>query len=337
MTVRSTRWSRLVLGLLVISLLAVLTSCADTPQSSLEPAGEQARKIDSLFNVSFWIAAGFFIFVQVMLVFVLFYFRQRPGRQEAKQVHGNTRLELAWTIVPALILAGLAIPTVSTIFDLADEPADALQITVTGHQWWWEVEYPELGVVTANEVHIPTGRPVRITLESADVIHSFWVPQLAGKQDLVPGNTEKLTIQADKAETYMGQCAEFCGLSHANMRFRVIAQDEGDFEQWVADQKAPAARPTGGLAAEGAEIFQNGACIGCHAVNGTPAQARVGPDLTHFASRTTFAGSMFDNTPENVAEWLHDPPGVKPGSKMPNLQLSPDQIEALVAYLEFLK
>lgn len=338
MTVRSTRWARLVLVLVSVSLLVLLLSaCSETPQSSLEPAGEQARKIDSLFGIAFWIAAGFFVFVQVMLVIALFRFRHRPGREEPRQVHGNTRLEVAWTVVPALILAGLAIPTVGTIFDLASEPADAMEVRVVGHQWWWEVHYPEQGVVTANEVHIPTGRPVRLTLESADVIHSFWVPRLSGKQDLVPGSTHKLTIQADEPGVYPGQCAEYCGLSHANMRFRVVAQSESDFNRWVSQQQQTARQPTSGLAAQGAQIFQTGQCIACHTVNGTQAQGKIGPDLTHFASRETFAGGTFEVNEENLTAWLQDPPGVKPGALMPNLNLTDEQIRALVAYLLFLE
>lgn len=338
MTVRRTRWARLVLVLISVSLLVLLlTACEEAPQSSLQPAGEQAEKIDTLFDVSFWIAAAFFVFVQVMLVVALFRFRHRPGQEEPRQVHGNTRLEVAWTIVPALILAALAVPTVGTIFDLAEEPANAMEIRVVGHQWWWEVHYPEEGVVTANEIHIPTGRPVRLTLESADIIHSFWVPRLAGKQDLVPGRVNHLTIQADEPGTYLGQCAEYCGLSHANMRFRVEAQSESDFNRWVSQQTQPARQPTGGLAARGAQIFQTGQCIACHTVSGTQAQGKVGPDLTHFASRETFAGAIFETNEENLAAWLRNPPGVKPGALMPNLNLTDEQIEALVAYLLFLE
>jgi cytochrome c oxidase subunit 2 len=216
-----------------------------------------------------------------------------------------------------------------------------MEITVTGHQWWWEVEYQNEneGVVTANEIHIPVDEPVFLTLTSEDVIHSFWVPRLAGKQDLVPGKTEALTIQADEPGTYLGHCAEYCGLSHANMRFTVVAQTEEDFQAWVSGQRQAAVEPTADSeAAEGLELFTTEGCIACHAVQGVEgAEQEVGPDLTHFGSRRVLAGGILPNTPEELARWLANPPGVKPGSKMPDYNLTDEQIEALVAYLHSLE
>jgi cytochrome c oxidase subunit 2 len=324
----------------------LFAACAsNAPQDSLDPAGRVAREIDNLFLPVFWIAAGVFFLVEGALVYFLIRYRHRKGRPEVvRQVHGNTRLEVIWTLIPAVLLAGVAVPTLGTIWDLSRRPSgDVVEITVTGRQWWWIVEYPGLDVVTANEVHIPVGRPAFISLKSDDVIHSFWVPRLAGKQDLIPGQTHTLTVEADEPGVYSGQCAEFCGLSHANMRFRVIAQSEADFQEWISAQQQDAVTPEEGLAAEGMKLFltgkfPGGQCIACHTIRGTEqARGTLGPNLTHFASRTTFAGSIFENTPENVALWLRDPPAVKPGSIMKDYGLTEREIQALVAYLESLE
>jgi cytochrome c oxidase subunit II len=316
----------------VILVLLFLSACArhTIPQDTLNPAGEIAHKQAGLFWLVFWIATVVFVLVEGLLVVALIRFRHRPGRGVPKQIHGNKRLEIAWTIAPALLLAGVAVPTIGTIFQLAAKPANALQITVTGHQWWWQVEYPSLKVITANEVHIPAGRPVYVTLKSVDVIHSFWVPRLAGKQDLEPGNTTHLTFEADRPGNYSGQCAEFCGDSHANMRFRVIAQTEADFEAWAAGQQRPAPVPGDAL-----RIMQAKGCGGCHTIGGEEAfVGTMGPDLTHFGSRTTFAGAIFPNTEPYLRRWLEDPPAVKPGADMPNLHLTRPEIDTLIHYLE---
>lgn len=334
---------------LVAVAAVLLAACAsDAPQDSLDPAGPYARTIDDLFRPVFWIAVGVFVLVEGLLVAAMIKFRARPGRSDkVKQVHGNTRLEIAWTILPALLLAGVAVPTVGTLFELSRRPSgDVLEITVVGKQWWWAVEYPQLDppVVTANEIHIEADLPVYLTLESDNVIHSFWVPRLAGKQDLVPGRSENLLIQADEPGTYLGQCAEFCGIAHWNMRFVVIAHDEAGFDAWVEGQQSDPPEPTGDLAQRGRELFLEGSfpgedgmtggqCIACHAPPGTGTVQAQGPDLTHFASRQTFAGSILENTPENLARWLADPPEVKPGSLMPDYGLTQEEIDALVAYL----
>lgn len=339
--------------------LALLAGCAkDAPQDALDPAGPIAKDIDNLFMPIFWVAVGVFVLVQGLIVASVIRHRHRPGRPEPVQVHGNTKLEIAWTAAPALLLLFVAVPTITTIFDLAREPkGNPLQVEVYGHLWWWEYIYPELGVSTANELHIPTGRPVRLTLGSIEpglppvdgelaqgVLHSFWVPRLAGKQDVVPGRKNKLTIIATKPDTYFGQCAEYCNLSHANMRLRVIAQEPDDFERWVAEQKRPAAKPASGAAAAGFEIFTGkGGCVGCHTVAGIEgATARVGPNLTHLKSRETFAGAVFENTAKNLTEWVKDPPAMKPmrpdqGTGMPDQGLSDAEVDKVVAYLETLK
>ena len=337
-----------------------LAACAqDAPQDSLKPAGPMAHKIDHLFLPIFWFTVvPIFVLVNGIIIVSVIRFRHRPGRAEPVQVHGNTKLEIGWTAAPALLLLFVAVPTIGTIFNLAQEPkGNVLRVDVFGHMWWWEYQYPTLGFSTANELHIPTGRPVRLTLQSiepgipaakgeqfaAGVIHSFWVPRLAGKQDVTPGHKNKLTIQADKPGTYPGQCAEYCNLSHANMRLKVIAMKPADFDAWVAAQKRPAATPDSGPAAEGFKLFQQKGCVGCHTLQGVQgATARVGPNLTHLMSRTSFAGAMFKITPDNLKKWVSDPPAMKPmrpeqGTGMPDLGLSDREVDQVVAYLETLK
>jgi cytochrome c oxidase subunit 2 len=335
----STDRRRLWAALGLVALL--LAACSqDYPYNSLAPAGPVAQKQKDLFLLVFWIAVAVFILVEGALIFAAIRFRRRGPDDLPVQVHGNTRLEILWTILPALLLAGIAVPTVGTIFELSREPDNALPITVTGHRWWWEVEYPEpLGVVTANEIHIPVGQPIYLTLRSEDVIHSFSVPRLAGKQDLVPGRDENLVLQADAAGTYLGECAEYCGRSHANMKFVVVAQSPEEFDAWVEGLREPAPEPAGDSeAAEGLDTFSTAGCIACHTITGVPgAEAEVGPNLTHFGSRSILAGGILENTPQNLARWLDRPGDVKPGARMRDYGLTEEQIEDLVAYLESLE
>lgn len=331
-----------------LSLLGLSGCGKNLPLSSLEPAGPIAEKILNLFNPVFAIAVFVFIVVEGLLVFAIVKFRDRGDGRAPKQVHGNTRMEIGWTLLPAIVLAVISVPTVAVIFDLSREPKNAVQIEVIAHQWWWEYRYPGENVSTANIMHIPAGRPVYLSMRSGEaaavapemapsgVIHSFWVPRLAGKQDVVPGHTNHLIIEASEPGEYKGQCVEFCGLSHANMRLRVIAQPAAEYEQWLRDQAKPAAEPSDGLAVQGKRVFSEGACVGCHTINGV-SKGVGAPDLTHFASRPTLAGGILDNNAASVEEWLRNPPAVKPGSWMPNLNLSKDQIDALVAYLGTLK
>lgn len=337
---RGRRRRYLQLALFTSALAALLAACTggkDLPYNSLDPAGPVAQKQADLFWLVFWIAAIVFVLVEGMLVFALWRFRRRSPSDTPRQVHGNTKLEIMWTIIPALLLAGVAVPTVGTIFDLAESPAGAMRIEVTGHQWWWEIHYPSLGVVTANEVHIPIGEQVIMELGSEDVIHSFSVPRLAGKQDVVPGRTNTLNFAAYEPGTYRGQCQEFCGLSHAYMRFRVIAHTPDDFEAWVQAQLAEAAAPSD----PAVEEIITTTCMTCHTVAGVESvsgpPSMPAPDLTHVGSRQTIAAGKLPNTAEGLATWLRDPPAVKAGSKMPDYNLTEDQIEALVAYLRSLK
>jgi cytochrome c oxidase subunit 2 len=359
-------------------VLLVLTGCAGhAPQDYLRPAGPNAAKADHLFKEIFWYAVvPVFVIIEGLLVVAIVRHRWRPGRSDPPET--DTPTKLRWVVVPALVMMVIDLlpfgKEAKTTFELAAAPkGDVLEVDVYGHMWWWEFVYPGFRVpkapagyrlTTANELHIPTGRPVRVTLRSIEpglkslpdfragdnevpsgVIHSFWVPKLAGKQDVVPGRENKITLQADKPGTYDGQCTEYCNLSHANMRLRVVAQTPDDFETWVANQKRPPVKPDSGPAAEGFQLFVGkGACLACHTAVGIEGNsfARVGPNLTHLKSRETFGGATFENTPENLKRWVKDPPAMKPmrpqeGTGMPNRGLSKEEVEKIVAFLETLK
>jgi cytochrome c oxidase subunit II len=342
------------------AVFVFLASCAkDAPQDVFQPDGPISNKIDHLQLPVFLIAGVVFVLVQGLIVATVIKHRHRPGRPDPIQVHGNTKLEFAWTVVPALLLVGVAFPTVFAIFDLAKEPTkNVLPVDVYGHLWWWEYRYPTLGISTANELHLPINTTVRLSLHSIEpglpaakgeefatgVIHSFWIPKLAGKQDVVPGRVNKLTIRADKPDTYKGQCAEYCNLSHANMRLRAVSQEQAAFDGWVAQQRKPIDVPQSGDAAAGFALFKGkGTCIGCHTMVGVEgAVARVGPNLSHLMGRETFAGATFDITPENLHNWIKDPSAMKPmrpekGTGMPKIPLSDAEINQLVAFLTTLK
>jgi cytochrome c oxidase subunit 2 len=355
----------------------VLASCSGSgPQTALNPEGPVARTIDDLWQLVFILATVVFVIVQAALVYAMVRFRAKKNDDgEPVQLHGNTRLEIAWTIIPVVILAAIAYPIVKGIFDvraIADGP-EALQVQVTGHQWWWEFEYVDLvgedgrTLVTANELYIPEGTDVNLTMTSADVIHSFWIPVLAGKRDVVPNRVTNLRIHADNAtpldEPHPGQCAEYCGLAHADMRFKVHVRTQADFDTWVQGQLTPAAIPTEGAAADGFDAFNT--CIACHnatvagpdgvedigpvrtvEVDGVTFSSALAPDLTHFGSRGTFAAGTFENNREHLAQWLANPSDLKPMRPelnnieegrilgMPNFNLSDEDIDSLIALLE---
>jgi cytochrome c oxidase subunit 2 len=313
--------------------------CAfDGPMSTLQAGSDLNRSILSVYAIITWAAAVIAVVVFVVLGLTLLRFREgAAGPGLPAQIRGHTGLELAWTIAPAFVLLIIAIPTIQVVFrtQSAATPAGALEVTVRGWQWWWEFRYPSLDVVTANELHLPLGRPVVFNLEGLDVIHSFWVPRLGGKRDVVPGRPNRLSYTPDRAGEYWGQCAEFCGASHANMGLRVIVEEPGAFERWVAAQKAAPPEPAG-AAAEGKAIFARSACVGCHTIRGVSAGA-LGPDLTHFGSRALFGAGLWPTTGDHVVTWLKDPPALKPGSKMPNLHLTDAEARALAAYLTSLK
>ena len=339
-----------VAAILLLPLLLLASGCSGDPQDTFADKGDVSDRLSSLYWLVFWIAAVVFVLVEGALIVILFrYRRRRDADRLPAQTHGSTPLEITWTIIPALVLAGIALPTVRDLRYISDTPDGALTVNVTAQQWWWAFEYPDAGFVTADEMYIPVGRPVKVTLQSNDIIHSFWVPQLAGKLDVVPSRNPKqklnsMWFNAKEPGRYSGQCAEFCALSHAKMKFTVVAVPQAEYDAWVQLQRQPAATPTGN-AALGQQIFlgqpaggQAGAtCLACHTVNGTNAQGKVGPDLTHFASREHFAGAWLPNNAENLRRWLEDPPAIKPGSKMPDYGLTDEQITLLIAYLQSLR
>lgn len=329
---------RLVSSFLAIALLPSV-ALADPP-SPLNPASEVARDIADLFWITFGIATVIFILVEGLLLYAIIRFRRRKPEVIPPKIHGSTPVEIAWTAAPALLLLIVFVLMVRTMGATAappaEPPAEAIRVKVTSHQWWWEFQYPELGIITANELHVPVGKPIVFELTSADVIHSFWAPQLAGKTDNIPGQTTTMWFQADQPGIYGGRCAEFCGAQHANMLFQVIAEPAEQFAQWVTQQQARPAAATG-EAAKGEQLFMTGACFTCHTIDGTAAQGIIGPNLTHLGSRRTIAAGVMENTPDNLARWLADPQAVKPLNKMPKLNLSQDDVNALVQYLSSLK
>ncbi|NQV06621.1 cytochrome c oxidase subunit II [bacterium] len=354
-----------------IAASVLLAACTtDIPQNSLDPASPQARDIDNLWWLVFWIAVVVFVLVEVALVVAIVRFRRRrrgPER-EVRQVHGNLRMEIMWTILPVVVLAVIAVPTVKTIFDLREAPTpeeNALVVNVIGHQWWWEFEYPELGFSTAQEMYIPAGRSIYLNITSADVIHSFWTPRLHGKRDAVPGRVNNLTYFADEPGDYLGQCAEFCGLAHADMRHMVRAVSAGDFEVWAAKHASLPEIPEEGAVASGWETF-NIICVACHVIGdvgpgvdltvpvadrlpGGSGDYVLAPNLSYFAEREKFGGWTFENDTAHLQAWLADPSDLKPMTPelndleegrvlgMPNFGLSPEDISNLTALLQSLE
>jgi cytochrome c oxidase subunit 2 len=335
--------SRLAPALLLLGVIALSAGCGavgwewDTKMTTVIPKSDFGRMTHDIFMLISWWTLGIFIAVEVGLVYACWRFRDRPGAPIPKQVHGHTILEVSWTIAFAAILVIFAVPTVRVIFKTQEAPAATdLRVDVVGRQWWWEFRYPGQGVVTANEAHIPVGQTVAFNLHGPDVIHSFWVPQLGGKRDVVPGRVNRLTLTPEVPGEYVGQCAEYCGMSHANMRFRVIVHAKGDWEKWVAAQQAPPVEPKDELAVKGKEIYSQSACMGCHTIAGVSAGI-LGPNLTHFGSRKTFGGASMMTTPENLTKWVENPAHMKPGVLMPNLGMREEQSKALAAYLLSLK
>ncbi len=319
---------------LALCAVAVPALASNYPQTTLEPKSVIAGDVDHLLHdIVFWVVV-IFVVVETALVVTVVRFRRRPGGPAPKPIHGNTTLEITWTLIPAIILAFIAVPTVKTIFKMSDLPKNALEVRVTGHQWWWEFNYPQLGITTANELHLPVDRPVSFTLESVDVIHSFWIPAFAGKRDVIPGRTNHMWFAPQANGEFPGQCAEFCGASHANMMFKVFVAPQDEFNAWVAQQKAPVPPPDStSLAAKGLLLFQHGQCVACHMIDGV-SYGVVGPNLSKVATRTTIAAGMFENTPDNLKAWIQNAPKHKPGSIMPNMNLSDADAEALAAFLQ---
>lgn len=348
--------------LIALGALVVAGCSSSLNQSSLNPQSTEAEQIDQLWTLVLVMATLVFVAVEAALVVSIVKWRKRPDDDtEPKQTHGNMPLEIAWTIVPAVILAILAVPTLQTLFDLR-APAEGpgvVTVEVIGHQWWWEFRYPDLTgpdgrpLTTANELHIPAERTTNLVMTSADVLHSFWVPALAGKRDLVPGRTTeiKMTPLPDAVGVYNGQCAEFCWLGHADMRVQVFVDTEEDYQAWVTKQLEPAQVPTSGPAVAGFETFTQ-LCTACHqalvqGANGVDVVGiAIGPDLTHFGGRQMLGAAILDNTPEHLAQWIDSPQSLKAMAPelndlgeslvlgMPDYGLDPAQIAALVELLE---
>ncbi|WP_054948996.1 cytochrome c oxidase subunit II [Numidum massiliense] len=326
--------------LLMLAIMAFGLAGCTVPQSVFDPKGPMAQIPLDLLWMSVWVMTFVTVVVAVILVIVLIRFRTRKGEENVipEQTEGSTKLELVWVVIPAVLLTILAIPTVKAAYEIAEVPqgSDVLHVKVTGKQYWWEFEYPELGIITANEMHIPAGEDVRVSLESTDVVHSFWVPKLAGKLDNIPGQTNYMKLHASEPGTYSGQCAELCGPSHALMAFQVVAHKPGDFDNWVEKMKNPETKPKTALAEDGEKIFAK-SCASCHAIEGTDSKGRMGPDLTGFGNRKRLAAHIMDNNRENLIKWIQQPQKIKPGNKMPDTGMSDEQAEALAEYLEGLK
>ncbi|ESY05141.1 MULTISPECIES: cytochrome c oxidase subunit II [unclassified Mesorhizobium] len=322
----------------------LLQGCAGW-QSALDPKGPAASELAWL--IWFFTALCAVVWVLVMIALVVPLMMRSRAQAEPLAIEAGAddrKLRAVMTAVglTAIVLIGLTLLSFFANRTLAAIGSDAaLTIRVTGHQWWWEVRYedatPSRILTTANEIHIPAGEPVRLLLTSTDVIHSFWIPSLSGKLDLIPGHMNVLDLKADKPGVYRGQCAEFCGAQHANMGTFIIAEPRAKFDAWWNDQLQPAATPTGDEAKAGQDLFLKRPCVVCHRIGGTPAGGTVAPDLTHIASRQTLAAGTLTMSRGNLAAWIADPQGIKPGSHMPVVELSGDELNAMVAYLEALK
>jgi cytochrome c oxidase subunit 2 len=323
-------------------LVCLISGCtAGVRQSALHPAGPAAAEIAWLW----WIMCGAFtaVFLLVLVLVWMALVRRAPsgteetaGRDGSAPPLGRNGFVIAGGIVlPVVVLVPLLILSLETSAELK-QPEEALTIRVVGKMWWWEVSYPEQGIVTANEIHIPAGEQVRLELESTDVVHSLWVPNLNGKRDLIPGITNEFWLQADEPGVYRGQCAEYCGMQHANMVLNVVAHPPGEFAEWMAERQQAAEVPVDPPFSRGQEVFQSAGCATCHAVRGTAAAGKAGPDLSQFGSRLTVAG-IVPNNRGNLAGWIADPHAIKPGVKMPRTYLHADDLLALTSYLESLK
>jgi cytochrome c oxidase subunit II len=319
--VRRLRTAAAILPLVAVAILlsaCTFTGDAMTIETQYSP---ENREIWGLYSIVWWLALMVFILVEVALFYAVFRFRRRPGQGLPKQSHGNNRLEVAWTIAPALLLVFVAIPTVRTIINQSSPaPADAVRIKIIGHQFWWEAQYLDIldaqgnPLITANEIHAPVGRTIDFQITSADVQHSFWVPVLGGKMDALPTRINHLKYTPEKEGRYFGQCAELCGTAHGFMKFYLVVESQSAFDTWVQKQRTAVQASTQDPVAAGERLVLGGACITCHYIEGTAAQGRIGPSLTGYGNRQTMAAGWVPNTEENIKKWIHNPGDIKPGA-----------------------
>jgi len=306
--------------------------------NALDPQSPQARAIYDLGIVSTIVFVLIFLAVAGAIVYAIFRFRGREGEPDPDQFAGSEKVEIIWTAIPFLIVVFLFVLTLRGMNRADPPPAPSPDLVVTGHQFWWEAQYPASGAVTANEIHIPIGTPLSVRLDSKDVLHEFWVPELARKMTTVPGQPNHIWLQADKPGVYIGTCSEFCGIQHAWMRILVVAEEPSKFEQWEQAQLQPSRAPTNDGAAKGLALFRTSTCINCHAIGGVPgANARVAPDLTHVASRRQLGAGILENTPANMRRWLKNPQHIKPGVLMPDFNFTDQELDQLGEYLETLR
>jgi cytochrome c oxidase subunit 2 len=310
------------------------------PTSIFAPEATPAHYIFGLSMLVLAICAAIFLVVAGLLAYTLFRFRHRRGFtvREPAQIYGSTQVELSWTVIPILIVVVLFLATARVIFitQSTPRPSNALNVVVVGHQYWWEYRYPKLGIVTANELHVPVSdphrpRPTYLTMSSADTDHSFWVPRLAGKLDVIPNKVNVMWIDPEKAGLFLGQCAQYCGVQHAKMLIRVYADSPADFAKWAAQQAKPAVQDP--AAAEGRAVFERNACVNCHTISGTLAHGTFGPNLSHLASRDTIASGSVPLTPDNLRAFIDDPAHFKPGALMPAMHLNQHDLDAVTKYL----
>jgi cytochrome c oxidase subunit II len=320
-----------------------LMDCTSAPaQSMVHPAGPAGAEIARLW----WVMLGAFAAVFVLVVALLLYALWRKSGTVSSQSPSQLGTAPPWGRTGFIVAGGVVLPIVVltplfiySLFASArlQMPKEALTIRVVGHMWWWEVRYPDHGIVTANEIHIPAGKPVRLELGSADVIHSFWAPRLHGKRDMIPGMDTEFWIQADAPGVYRGQCGEYCGTQHANMAFEVVALPPDEFDAWIASRRSLREPRASAEWERGRQVFMTAGCKQCHAIRGTDAIGNAGPDLTHLGIRRMIGGALLPNTRGNLAGWIADPQALKPGVKMPRTYLEPADLQALVSYLESLK
>jgi cytochrome c oxidase subunit 2 len=314
----------------------LLAACGGPSPSALDPEGPGAARVARLWWLLFWISAA--VFTVVLLLVVAALARRRGTREElVRRGGGELLIVVGGVIVPAIVLTAVYVVGLRDLRALTVPQGTDLTVEVTGHDWWWEVRYPREGIVSANEIHVPVGRPVRLVLTSGDVIHSFWVPQLTVKTDLIPGHTNTTWIQASSPGTYRGQCAEYCGLQHAKMAILVVAEPADAYASWLAAERRPAVAVGDPMAARGRLALERNSCAACHTVSGTAATGTLGPDLTHFGGRRTIGAGALANTRGNLGGWIVNSQTVKPGNKMPPQPLTPEELQALLAYLESLK